>query len=74
MLVVARAGQGLAGAIVSPAALALLTTTFPEGRDRNRALGVFGAVASAGGARTLSLGPVGHRLQRREGSRGGRLS
>ena len=58
MLVVARAGQGLAGAVVSPAALALLTTTFPEGRDRNRALGVFGAVASAGGASGLLLGGV----------------
>lgn len=34
MLVVARAGQGLAGAVVSPAALALLTTTFREGRER----------------------------------------
>jgi EmrB/QacA subfamily drug resistance transporter len=58
MLVVARAGQGLAGAIVSSAALALLTTTFPEGRDRNRALGMFGAVASAGGASGLLLGGV----------------
>jgi MFS family permease len=35
-----------------------LTTTFPEGRDRNRALGVFGAVASAGGASGLLLGGV----------------
>jgi EmrB/QacA subfamily drug resistance transporter len=58
MLVVARAGQGLAGAFVSPAALALLTTTFREGRERNRALGMFGAVASAGGASGLLLGGV----------------
>ncbi len=58
MLVVARAGQGLAGAVVSPAALALLTTTFREGDGRNRALGVFGAVASAGGASGLLLGGV----------------
>jgi EmrB/QacA subfamily drug resistance transporter len=58
MLVAARAGQGLAGAFVSPAALALLTTTFREGGERNRALGVFGAVASAGGASGLLLGGV----------------
>jgi MFS family permease len=52
-------GLGRVGrAIVSPAALALLTTTFPEGRDRNRALGVFGAVASAAGASGLLLGGV----------------
>jgi MFS family permease len=43
-LVCARASQGLAGAFVSPAALALLTTTLQEGRERNRALGIFGAV------------------------------
>src|SRR3712207_415392 len=58
MLVAARAGQGLGGAAVSPAALALLTTTFREGAERNRALGVFGAVASAGGASGLILGGV----------------
>jgi EmrB/QacA subfamily drug resistance transporter len=56
MLVAGRASQGLGGAAVSPAALALLTTTFPEGGERNRALGVFGAVASAGGASGLILG------------------
>ena len=58
MLVSARAAQGLAGAFVSPAALALLTTIFREGRERNRALGVFGTVASAGGASGLLLGGV----------------
>ena len=58
MLVAARAGQGLAAAFVSPAALALLTTTFREGRERNRAFGVFGAVASAGGASGLLLGGI----------------
>ena len=58
VLAAARAGQGLAGAFVSPAALALLTTTFREGRERNRALGLFGAVASAGGASGLLLGGV----------------
>ncbi|QXJ20442.1 MFS transporter [Actinomadura graeca] len=49
-LVAARAGQGLAAAAVAPAALALLTTTFPEGRERVRALGVWSAVNAAGGA------------------------
>ena len=56
MLLAGRAGQGLGGAAVTPAALALLTTTFPEGGKRNRALGVFGAIASAGGASGLILG------------------
>ena len=58
MLVAARAGQGLGAAAISPAALALLTTTFREGAERNRALGVLGAVASAGGASGLILGGV----------------
>jgi len=39
MLIAARISQGFAGALVSPAALSLLTTTFKEGRERNRALG-----------------------------------
>ena len=56
MLVAARAGQGLGGAAVSPAALALLTTAFPEGPQRNQAMGVFAVVASAGGAFGLILG------------------
>jgi EmrB/QacA subfamily drug resistance transporter len=58
MLVGGRAAQGLGGAFVSPAALALLTTTFGEGRDRNHALAIFGAVASAGAACGLVLGGV----------------
>ena len=49
-LIVARAVQGLGAAIVSPAALSIITTTFAEGAERNRALGVWGAVAGAGGA------------------------
>jgi MFS family permease len=48
-LIVARAIQGLGAAIVSPAALSIITTTFAEGAERNRALGVWGAVAGAGG-------------------------
>src|SRR4051812_2735939 len=50
MLIVARAVQGLGAAIVSPAALSILTVTFTEGAERNRALGVWGAVAGSGGA------------------------
>jgi EmrB/QacA subfamily drug resistance transporter len=55
-LIAARAAQGLGGAIVSPAALSIITTTFAEGRERNRALGVWGAVAGAGGAVGVLLG------------------
>src|SRR5690606_4340684 len=49
MLIGARAVQGLGAAIVSPAALSIVTTTFAEGTERNKALGVWGAVAGAGG-------------------------
>ena len=57
-LIAARAVQGLGGAIVSPAALSIITTTFADGRERNRALGVWGAVAGAGGAAGVLLGGV----------------
>ena len=49
-LVIARAVQGLGAALISPAALAILTTTFAEGAERNKALAVWGAVAGSGGA------------------------
>ncbi|MEU9993339.1 MFS transporter [Streptomyces sp. NPDC048045] len=49
-LVAARAGQGLGAAAAAPAALAMITTTFPEGPRRVRALGVWSAVNAAGGA------------------------
>ncbi|UGT46505.1 MFS transporter [Nocardia asteroides] len=49
-LVAARAAQGIAAAAVAPAALATLTTAFPEGPARVRALGVWGGVNAAGGA------------------------
>ena len=49
-LIIARAVQGLGAAIASPAALSIVTTTFKEGSERNRALGIWGAVAGAGGA------------------------
>src|SRR6266566_2669414 len=49
-LVAFRGLQGLGAAMMSPAALSILTTTFDEGRERNRALGLWGAVAGSGGA------------------------
>jgi EmrB/QacA subfamily drug resistance transporter len=55
-LLVARGLQGLGGALVSPAALSIVLTTFAEGPDRNRALAVWGAIAGAGGAIGLLLG------------------
>src|SRR3984885_11005098 len=57
-LIIARAIQGLGAAIVSPAALSIITTTFAEGRERNRALGIWGAVAGAGGAAGVLLGGI----------------
>jgi EmrB/QacA subfamily drug resistance transporter len=58
MLVGARAAQGLGGAVVSPATLAILTTSFAEGPERNRALGVWGAMGGAGGAAGALLGGI----------------
>jgi EmrB/QacA subfamily drug resistance transporter len=55
-LVAARAVQGAFGAVLAPAALSVLTTTFTEPRDRSRAFGVFGGLAGAGGAIGLLLG------------------
>src|SRR4030088_2397833 len=57
-LIAARAVQGLGAAIVSPAALSIVTTTFAEGAERNRALGIWGAVAGAGGAAGVLLGGI----------------
>ncbi|UOR00731.1 MFS transporter [Leucobacter allii] len=55
-LVVARGLQGLCAALLAPAALALLTVTFPFGRERNTAFAVYGAVAGSGAAVGLLLG------------------
>ncbi len=55
-LIAFRALQGLGAALLSPAALSILTTTFEEGRDRNLALGVWGAVSGSGGAAGVLLG------------------
>src|SRR3712207_2275037 len=57
-LIVARAVQGLGAAMLSPAALSIITTTFTEGAERNRALGIWGAVAGSGGAAGVLLGGV----------------
>src|SRR6187551_3498594 len=57
-LIAARAVQGLGAAILSPAALSIVTTTFTEGAERNKALGVWGAVAGSGGAAGVLLGGV----------------
>jgi EmrB/QacA subfamily drug resistance transporter len=55
-LIAARAVQGLGGALLSPAALSMLTVLFAEGAERNRAMGVWGAVAGSGGAVGVLLG------------------
>jgi EmrB/QacA subfamily drug resistance transporter len=57
-LIAARSLQGLGAAIISPAALSILTTTFREGRERNIALGVWGAVGGFGAAAGVLLGGV----------------
>ena len=57
-LIIARAVQGLGAALISPAALSIVTTTFAEGAERNKALGVWGAVAGSGGAAGVLLGGV----------------
>src|ERR671925_376502 len=53
-----RALQGLGAALLSPAALSILTTTFREGRERNLALGIWGAASGSGGAAGVLLGGV----------------
>ncbi|SDD57273.1 DHA2 family efflux MFS transporter permease subunit [Rhodococcus tukisamuensis] len=58
MLVAARAGQGVFAALLAPAALSLLATTFTEPGERAKAFGIFGAIAGAGGAVGLLLGGV----------------
>ncbi|GAA2635320.1 MFS transporter [Streptomyces axinellae] len=58
MLVIARAVQGMFGAVLAPSALSLLTTTFIDPRERSRAFGVFGAIAGSGGAIGLLLGGI----------------
>ncbi len=50
--------QGLGAAILSPAALSIVATTFRDGAERNKALGIWGAVAGSGGAAGVLLGGV----------------
>jgi EmrB/QacA subfamily drug resistance transporter len=57
-LIAARALQGFGAAIISPAALSILTTTFPEGSERNTALGAWGAVGAFGAVAGVLLGGV----------------
>ena len=57
-LIAARSFQGLGAAVISPAALSILSTTFTEGRERNIALGVWGAVGGFGAAAGVLLGGV----------------
>ena len=57
-LIAFRGLQGLGAALLSPAALSILTTTFREGRERNIALGVWGAASGSGGAAGVLLGGV----------------
>jgi EmrB/QacA subfamily drug resistance transporter len=58
MLIGARAVQGLGGAVVAPATLAIITTTFDEGHERNRALAYWGAMGAVGGSTGVLLGGV----------------
>ncbi|MGW7514339.1 MFS transporter [Streptomyces sp. NPDC054796] len=58
LVIAARAGQGVGAAAVSPAALVLVLTTFPEGRERQRALGVYASMVGLGGALGFTLGGV----------------
>jgi EmrB/QacA subfamily drug resistance transporter len=58
MLIVGRGLQGLGGALVSPAALAIVTTTFTDGEQRTKALGVWSAIAAGGAAVGLLMGGV----------------
>ena len=58
MLIIARGFQGLGGALTSPAALSIVTTTFDEGPDRTKALSVWGGIAAGGAAFGLLLGGI----------------
>ena len=58
MLIAARAVQGLGGAIISPAALSIVMTSFDEGAERNKALGVWGALGGSGAAVGVLAGGV----------------
>jgi EmrB/QacA subfamily drug resistance transporter len=58
VLIVSRAVQGIGAAIISPAALSIVTTTFQEGSERNKALGIWGALGGSGAAVGVLLGGI----------------
>ena len=58
VLIAARAVQGVGAAIVSPATLAIITTTFEEGSERNKALGIWGAMGGSGAAAGVLFGGI----------------
>lgn len=58
LIFISRAVQGLGASMLSPSALSLITTTFPEGSRRNRALGIFGSMASIGFTTGVTLGGI----------------
>ena len=58
VLIIARLVQGLGGAVVAPASLSILTSTFTEPKERHRAVGIWGAMGGAGGAAGVLLGGV----------------
>jgi EmrB/QacA subfamily drug resistance transporter len=58
VLIVARLVQGLGGAVVAPASLSILTSTFTEPKERHRAIGIWGAMGGAGGAAGVLLGGI----------------
>ena len=58
VLIVARLVQGLGGAVVAPASLSILTSTFTEPKERHRAVGIWGAMGGAGGAAGVLLGGI----------------
>jgi EmrB/QacA subfamily drug resistance transporter len=58
LLIGARIAQGIGAAIMAPAALSILTTSFTEGKDRNTALGIWGGISAIGAAVGVSLGGI----------------
>src|SRR6266516_289119 len=58
VLLGARAVQGIGAAIISPAALSIVTTTFEEGAERNKALGIWGALGGSGAAAGVLFGGI----------------
>ena len=58
ILIAARAVQGIGAAIISPAALSIVSTTFEEGADRNKALGIWGALGGSGAAAGVLFGGI----------------